>query len=353
MRQRAVRGWARVAVGSALVASALVAAPGAMACACGGMVGPDGYDQRMERETAVLHWDGTRETVHLQLQTRSSATDAGLLLPTPHPAEVVLGEEELFTDLEAASRPRWEERQHLFGPPALFADELDGAAGGAPPGADGGVQVLSTEDLGPLEATVLTADDPGALDEWLAEHEFVMSEEFESVVTPYIEDDWAFVAVRLTTEGQALDGDLPPLQVTFDAEELVYPMRMSQAAQDRQQTRTYVLSDHKVDRTDPTAGAGLRTLAFAGEVDPSAVSSELLAGLLADTPYLTTIDHNFPDPGEIVSDFTFARAADDEPFQVVNYTDSYLIPVDVAILGGVLLLGVTGGIVWYLRRSRA
>lgn len=322
------------------------------------MVGPDEADVRIGRETAVLHWDGQVETIQLQLSAQGTDTEAGLLLPTPAPAEVALGDEAMFTDLAELSRPRTEERRHLFGPPALFGSGSgggDGTAGGAP----GGVQVLSVEDLGPLEATVLTADDPAALEAWLDEHGYVMSEEFAAVVQPYTQEGWAFVAVQLTADGQALDGDLPPLEVTFDSGELVYPMRMSQAAEDHQATRTYVLSDHKVERTDATAteGSGAEVM-FAGPIDAeSRVNSPALAELVSTAPYLTTIDQDFPAPElMILSDFTFEQAADDQPFQRVDYRDTYVIPSDVAIILGLLGLGVIGGVVALvvrLRRSRS
>lgn len=214
------------------------------------------------------------------------------------------------------------------------------------------MQVLNVQDLGPLEATTLTADDPAALDGWLTEHDYRMSEEFEQLVGPYVDEGWAFVAVRLTIEGEALDGALPPLEVTFDSDALVYPMRMSQGATVTQRTRTYVLAEHKVERTDPTApeGSGADT-AFAGLVDLADVQSDLLRESLAQAPYLTTIDQTFSDPAEsITSDFTFGTAADDQPYQQVYYTDTYLVPVDVAILVGLAVVGLTGAGLWALRR---
>lgn len=354
MSRGALTWWARATAAAALVATGLLAAPGAMACACGGFVGPDGSRQTVQQETAALHWDGTDETIHLRLTTQGVGDDAGLLLPTPNPAaDVALGDEELFSDLAAASAPRWEERQHLFGPPELFGDAGDSAAGGAP--GDGAVQVLSTQDLGPLETAVLTADDPGALDEWLTEHDYVMNERFESVVTPYVEEGWAFVAVRLTAEGQTISGDLPPLKVTFPSDELVYPMRMSQAAVDTQSTRTYVLSDHRVTRTDPTGSSGQAKLLFAGELTADQAQSPELAAIVAQAPYLTTLEQEFVNPqAQIVSDYVFAADDTDEPFQRVIYTDSYLIPIDVAIILAVLVLGLVGGgiaIVMVVRRQ--
>ncbi|MCK0112456.1 DUF2330 domain-containing protein [Ornithinimicrobium sp. F0845] len=335
------RAWIARATAAGVVGAALsVGASSAMACACGGMVGPDDASTVIGRETAVLQLHEGVETIHLQLSAHGTDSEAGLLLPTPAPAEVSLGNQQMFVDLFRASQPRHEERRHLFGPRWLFVGDGDGGGDGAGAPGDGGVNVLSVEDLGPLEATVLTADDPGALEAWLDERDYVMSEEFASVVQPYTDEGWAFVAVQLTAEGQALAGDLPPLEVSFPSEELVYPMRMSRAATSHQETRTYVLSGHRAERTDPTASSGSTPeVLFAGELDPDSLESAELRALVGSTPYLTTIDQGFSQPDRMItSDYTFAAAADDAPFQRVIYEDTYLIPIDVAIILGLLVL---------------
>lgn len=348
--------WGRVVAAAVAAAAISLTAPSAMACACGGMVSPDGGDgTSVDREVVVLHHDGEKETLHLQLGARGNATEAGLLLPTPNPAEVALGDEEMFDDLAQISRPRVEERWHLIG-----GDDNDGAAGGAPqaPGNVEGtrVQVLSVTDLGPLEATVLTADDPDALTDWLEEHGYVMKDALAEVIEPYIEEGWAFVAVKLTLEGKTLNGDLPPLTVTFDSDEFVYPMRMSSAAAWPQDTRTYVVAQHKVQRTDATASnRSAAQLVFAGAPDPELVDSAVLGELLAQAPYVTTIDQFFGQPKtSIVSDFTFGPAEDTEDFQQVTYIDTYLLsPQEATLAGGglVILLGGLAGILILRRRS--
>lgn len=111
--------WCPLLAALTAVLGLSLAGPAAQACACGGVVDRPGFDTTVEGETAVLHWDGRSETIHLQLQARSEAADAGLLLPTPTPATAALGDETMFTDLAAASAPREVQRRHLFGPPLL------------------------------------------------------------------------------------------------------------------------------------------------------------------------------------------------------------------------------------------
>jgi hypothetical protein len=334
-------------LGLLLVSATLALAAPAQACACGGVVDQPGGDTTVSSERAVVVWDGTQETILLRLSTRSEAVNAGLLVPTPTPANVELGDEQVFTDLADVTAPRTEERWHLFGPPLLFGGGGgDGASAGGPGGA--GVEVLGTVDLGPLRATTLSAADPRALESWLHDNGFQTSVALTRTVQPYVEEGWSFVAVQLNAVGQTLAGDLPPIAMSFASDEAVYPMRMSSTAQETQQPVVYVLADHRMHRTDPVASGSTRPdIAFAGRVSPGEVASVRLKEWLATTPYLTVTSQWLPDPSQIVTDFTFAPAPDDTPFQQVLYEDTYFLPGDVGALLVALLLA---GAVWLVVR---
>ena len=344
-----MRQWKIRLASLLLVSAALALAAPAQACACGGLVDQAGGDTSVSSERAVVVWEESQETILLRLSTRSQAVTAGLLVPTPTPANVELGEEQVFTDLAAVTAPRTEKRWHLFGPPLFFGSGGgDGASAGGPAGA--GVEVLGTVDIGPLRATTLSATDPLALDSWLEGHGFQTSAALTQSVQPYVDEGWSFVAVQLNAVGETLDGDLPPIAMSFTSDKAVYPMRMSSAAQETQQPVVYVLADHRMHRTDAVAsGSTSPDIAFAGRVSPAEVASVTLKKWLGSTPYLTATSQWLPDPGQIVTDFTFAQAPDDTPFQQVLYDDSYLLPGDV---GALLVLVVLGGAVWLLMRRR-
>ena len=335
---------------AAIAAVAAVLAPPAMACACGGMVLPAGADSSVDREVALITADGTREVIHMQLSVDADTDDLGLLVPLPAPAELSLGDPQLFDDLSTAIRPRPREEFHLFGPPVLFGS-ADETSGGAPAGAGGGVQVIGEVDLGPLQAATLSADDPAALQNWLDENGYEMADGLAAQLQPYIDEDWTFVAARLTQEGKDLQGDLPPLVMEFPSTGMVYPMRMSRAAEQTQTVLTYVLDDHRMERTDATA-AGTELL-FAGIVAADAMQSEQLGQVITTTPYLTAMEQVFSDPAEqIVSDLSFGQAPDDTGFQRTYTVDTYGIPIDVAIIGLVVVLALGGLLIWFLVKRR-
>ncbi|ACQ82249.1 conserved hypothetical protein [Beutenbergia cavernae DSM 12333] len=321
------RRRALVAVGALVGAGALVVVPGpAQACGCGGVVTSEAYDVAITHERVLLQWDGSTERLLMELDAISDAPEAALLLPTPEPAEVELGDPAVLDALDEASRPEVVRVSDWW--PEVGGFGLDGGAGGAP--GDPGVDVLDQVDLGPVEATTLAARDAGALTDWLDENGYVLSAGLESALVPYVAEGWSYVAVRLTPEGSdavALTGELQPLQVTFGSDTFVYPMRLSSAAEDTQRVRTYVLAPQRTDRVDDQAGDA--EVRFAGEV--SAQDWPALADVLAEndgSAYLTTTDQTFTDPPtQIYADFVFAPSSGGDVREVET------IVVDRVILG--------------------
>lgn len=276
----------------------------------------DGEDVAASAEYAVLSWDGEQERVLLSMDALASSSDAALLIPTPTPAEAALAETEVFAELEAVTAPEVVV-DYQWWPDLGFGS---GDAGAAAPGAGNGVDVLDTLQLGDLEVSVLAASDADELADWLDAHEYVMRDDLADALMPYVSEGWYYLAIRLTTDADSLTGALQPLDLTFASDQLIYPMRLSAAATESQFVRTYVFSDHRVQRTDETADSGLTELYFAGAIAPTQVTSDALVSISSERPYLTVLDQYFAEPNEqIVSDFTFAQAPSDTGYRQVNH----------------------------------
>lgn len=332
----------------------LVAAPPAQAC--GGFVAGDGERVAASAEYAVLSHDGTTERVLLSMNTLADTPDAALLIPTPAPAEAALAEATVFTDLEQLTEPE-EVVEYRWWPRWSRGDTAGApgsAGGGAPP-----VSVLKTKRLGDLEVTTLAATDADALADWLGKHGYVLRKGLAAALQPYVADGWSYTAIRLTTKDADLSGALQPIDLTFASDRLVYPMRLSAAATGSQFVRTFVFSDHQVQRTDRTAEEGSPDLRFAGSIDSAAVTAASLRSIVSERPYLTVIDQYFHSPGrQILSDFTFERAAADTPYRRTTYvvrTRTILgVPAGpVLLVAGILALNLAVAGVFVARRRRA
>ena len=323
--------------------------PPAQACGCGGFVTDEDSGVSVQQETAAISWDGQTERIVMSMSALSSAGDAGLLIPTPAPADVELAEAGVFEELEDLIAPQVQVEYHWW-------PRGDDALSGVPPPGAGQVEVLEQVDLGPVEATVLSATEPDALAAWLDEHGYVMDDALASALSPYVTEGWYYVAVRLTSSDD-LTGTLPPLDITFDSSAVVYPMRMSAAAPGAQQVRTYVFAEQRMARADATAGAGVE-LRYAGAPDPADVTNATVRQMLADGPYLTVMDQMFYDPSrQIVSDFVFERSSNGGDHRETVIEERLLtiagLPAGPTLLVVGLLAAAGAGLaVMWRRRSR-
>lgn len=317
-------------------AVALVAAP-ASACACGGIASSD-LAASVNGETAIVTRVGARETIDMRLSMQSVAADAALIIPTPTPAVVSAGSTADFTRYAAITAPLVETRTHWWTP----SGGRDGAVGSRAPGsgATGAPTVVQQVTLGPLEATVLRGGDLAGLRQWLSDNGYQLKPAISDAMAPYVADHWSFVAIRLSST-TPLSGPLDPVRLTFESDRLVYPMRMSSAATSPQQVKLYVVADHRQQRVDADAATQSVTTDYAGRLDDR---------------FLTALTTTITQPSRIATDFVFADAASDEPYQRVTYTDA-----DVTIFGvmagpflvGIALLGVVvaGAIFLVFRRG--
>jgi hypothetical protein len=331
---------------AAVLVGLQVAAP-ASACACGAPAPRPGTDVIVDKEHAILSWDGQQERIELLLDMLTDAADVGLIFPTPAPATVTGGDRETFVDIEIAIQPRevivddwWE-----FGG---YGD--GGAAGGAPP------VVLDQVQLGPVEATTLEASDTTGLTEWLDANQYAIRPEIEALLDEYVQKGWYFVALKLTSD-VPLEGGLDPIRFTFDSGELVYPMALSKAAESQQQVRLYVFQEHRArvaGLDDPSANLPYGSAVWAGPA-PDQLSD------LGE--YLTVVDLVFPTPSvQIPGDLVIVDNGDDAPlvpaYEVHRSLNIAGIPMGVFVILGVaaglvVLIAVGTLVARFIRRSLA
>ncbi|WP_059020106.1 DUF2330 domain-containing protein [Mycobacterium sp. M26] len=328
-----------------LAAGMLIGSPGgpAGACACGGIVSPD-LDARVTGEQALIARTGGKETIVMALDVESIADNAGLIVPTPAPATASSTDPGIFAELARLSAPRVE-------PGAALGSGLDEA--GARPG--GTPTVVAQVQLGPLEATTLTGGDLSGVRGWLDGHGYRMRPEVTAQLDPYLREGWSFVAMRLTGT-KPLSGQLDPVRLDFDSDQLVYPMRMSAAAKDTQRVVVYTLADHRMQRTDADANRQAVRVDYAGPIQ-GRTSDPTLTALSDGNPYLTKISTTITDPAAIGTDFTFGPAPSDDPYQQVIRNGE---PEDntalLAAVGATVLVAVAAAliaVVWIRRQRRA
>ncbi|MBX0327912.1 DUF2330 domain-containing protein [Oscillochloris sp. ZM17-4] len=316
----------------------LALAPGA-ALACGMPLGA-----RITFERALLIDAGPRKQLITTVDLSDADPDAAVIFPVPAAPTVdqPAGGDGLFPYLIAATQPLVEQKSR-------YVWRLSDTAGaGAPPG---GVSVLGRETLGGYDVARLSADDPAALQTWLDQNGYRVPAAAAPILAAYVGEGWKFVAVKLSAGDR--EGALSPLRISYQAEDLIYPMRLGSLSDRPVGVELFVLSDHRSELP------ALSTT-FAGplsSLDPAPTGD--LAELLSGAPYLTRMRSAELDPASLTDDFTVGRAASDDPYReaVTVYTD-VSIAEDYAIMGIFLCLAAFSPVSFLLalairRRIRA
>lgn len=338
MTRRVLGGTAAVALAAAALTMVGIAQPAA-ACACGAPTPPDGVSVSVGEEHALVTFDGTTQRIDLVLDMLADGADTGLLVPTPTPATVSLGEKSVFEALVRQTAPTVEYVEDWWGSVG------DGSAGAAP-------DVLSEVDLGPLSAVTLAASDAAGLQAWLGQNGYGIDPAVESLLADYVARGWSFAAFKLTGE-VPLDGALDPVRLEFATTDIVYPLLLSQAAQTPQTVRLYLFGADGMQAAFPD-GTAFGSVVWAGRVTQP--------GLLRLGEYLTVLEGYFPEPAtQITGDLTITSTgarADHQPVETrTKYVEIGGVPLGHAIAGvasvfGLMLLIVIVGAVVHARSER-
>ncbi len=228
-----------------LAALAITLAPAA-AYACGGLFCDTSTPVEQAAERILFGHDGERLHMHVQITYQGPPTEFGWLLPTPRDVEVDQSSEELFALLDRNFGPRFVLRTE-FGESCEFnqrggvgaeADDANGAGG------EGGVQVLSRENVGPFDISTLLPDTVEDLRAWLDDNGYQIPAETDDTLRPYVELESAFVAVKLLPDRDA--GDISPLRLSFTSPRAAVPIvPTSVAATPDMGIIVHVLGEHR------------------------------------------------------------------------------------------------------------
>jgi hypothetical protein len=332
---------ARLLVGLLVIASLVIFVP-FPALADGYIVPLYGIkgDVEMPAQKAIIVYDSEsdHEDLILSIKLFAESPEAAWVVPVPSLPDVRAASTDWFVQLSNLTQPM----EYVSTSPSCCPFWL--GSGSAPVG----VEVVERERVGLYDVSTLSANDSAALLEWLDENGYAFPEEGGAILEAYVRDGgWYFVAARvLPEEADNLDGDVHPLWMSFDAQEPVYPMRLTALVGGTLDVLLYVLADHRMDLDDfETEFAGELTLTpEEGEEEGALVS------LLTGRPYFVTRLRNTEfDTQAIVGDLYPHRAPNDSSYRKVTRRDN-----GTDLRSG-LVVGLLGGmtvVAWRLRRWR-
>ncbi|MBX2803393.1 MAG: DUF2330 domain-containing protein [Myxococcales bacterium] len=234
-----------------MLSSLLLSAWMQPAHACGGFFcNRDPIDQAGEDIIFAIDKDNGEVTVHVQIEYTGSADDFAWIVPVPQVPELVLSSDRLFQTVKAMTEPRFSlEIEELFdcegGPYYGYYDAVAdfSTTSASPPNAESGtVNVVSQQQVGPYDTVVLQAQTTAGLLDWLQSNGYLLPDELDPVLTPYVADDSYFVALKMAKDSE--DGNLAPLAMRYAGDLASVPIQLTSiAATEDMRLRAYVFGD--------------------------------------------------------------------------------------------------------------
>jgi hypothetical protein len=237
-----------------LLCLALAAFMSGAAWADGGFIPRyDARDITEPNQKALIVCTGNVEDLILQVRYAGATEDFAWIVPTPSRPRIGRCSETLFYDLAEFTSP--------------YTGRGGGFGGGFGQGGGygaGGVEVLDRQQVGMYDVTVLDANDPRALVDWLNRNGYAVSSRITRVLDDYIRRGWYFTAARINlkptgeTGEEAMkkrleQGTIQPLRLTFMTAALVYPLKISSLNGGQTDLLLYVMADV------PFTAAGFQT----------------------------------------------------------------------------------------------
>ncbi len=224
------------------------------ALADGGLIRSIGVELSLEtQQRALLHAqhmygngpDDYAIDLYLDVAYEGEGGDFAWVVPTPSLPEVSLVEAGFFDELDELTRPIV---YYIAGTPSPWGCAM---AGGGAPRQIGDVVVWGTDTIGPYEYAILTAGGPSGLVTWLEDNGYVLPLGADTVLDYYIDRQSYFVAFRLSPNASA--GPLSAIKLTYGADEIVYPLRItSLSAAEETYLTLYVMGCCGVDPVNAT-----------------------------------------------------------------------------------------------------
>lgn len=202
-----------------------------LAFACGGFF-CDFVPINQAAEQIVFRQEGSETTAMIKIDYVGNAEDFGWVLPVPTSPDISIGSDQIFTDLELATRPQFNlKRVGQECPRPEFSDSVSSSSASsqfssAP--TNSGVVIEKTLSVGPFDAQVVSSDDPQALANWLDQNNLDLTDDGASLLEPYIQAKSKFVVLKL--KNNANSGSIQPVILKYQASEPVIPMTLTAVA---------------------------------------------------------------------------------------------------------------------------
>ncbi len=198
--------------------------------ACGGCFVPPEESTIVTGHRMILSVGKTQSTLYDQIEYTGDPAEFSWVLPIVGTVDIGTSSDLIFNQLGNDTAVRIAPPVQEC--PAIYCDNDDadssfgatGGGGGASPGQESGVEVLAEEVVGPYETVQLSATDPSALNQWLADNGYSVPADVQPVIDAYVNDGFNFLAMKLSP-GAGIER-MQPVRITTQGANAVLPLRM-------------------------------------------------------------------------------------------------------------------------------
>jgi hypothetical protein len=301
----------------------------------GGMWPPQGdYEIFSSDQVAIIKKTSTGEELSILVKAQWSYGDAfngfAWIVPLPSPPQIEEVNTELFTDLAYLSTPLYT-GGGCSGPFASGGDwSNNGGLGGEYH------YVVSYDTIGFLDAVVIHTNVADSLTAWLNAHSYADINGAQEVFTDYIDHEWNyFFCARVDTSAEEQNQQNVGVRLTFETDQLVYPMRISSLSSSSTRYTAvylYVIEQHKMMCDE--AELEYANMVSGDELTAITRDYPALSEYIDEGVYITKLKRTYTAASDMSADIYFYQSPDDTEYQILftgyygslGYTNTILAP---------------------------
>ncbi len=232
---------------------------------CGFYVGKAGTDLFNKASQVVLVRNENKTVISMMNDYQGDLEEFAMVVPVPEllkREQINVGEKVLFDRIDAFTAPRLVEYYDSDPCQQVVYESMmrstvasdEGKRGGTTQSKSLGVTIEASYTVGEYDILILSAKESNGLEKWLTQNHYKLPKGASSALKPYINMGMKFFVAKVNLKEKNKTGlsYLRPLQVAFESERFMLPIRLGTLnAKDQQDLIVYVLTQQgRVETTN-------------------------------------------------------------------------------------------------------